>query len=255
MSNNFTALTKSEDRYDFALLKAQKAMTPLQKHITVQEENITKVMSVMRRGVGLIDTEHGAFYLYDFFINDQWGQYFVLMKASVDDNFFPQFANQELLTLRIDSGCCTGQLFFDRSCECKDQLLESMGKINLIGEGMIINIPGQDGRGMGLPFKLATLIMQQEYSLDTVEAAQLLAQQEQIDTRSYGGVIAILKFFNIVSCSNLCIATNNPRKVSIFAKNNYVLMDNLPVKIQPNEFTKKHLEAKKKYLGHIAKPT
>ena len=59
---------------------------------------------------------------------------------------------------------------------------------------MIINVPAQDGRGMGISFKLATLWLQDTLGVDTVESASMIAPGGVIDIRTYSGIIGILKF-------------------------------------------------------------
>jgi len=125
-----------------------------------------------------------------------------------------------------------------------------MKTIEQVGEGMIINIPRQDGRGMGLTFKLATLWIQDVLKVNTVESATLLAPGGVIDVRTYSGVICILKFFDIPENRKINLATNNPEKAKVFAENGYTVVDYTPIVIEPNEHTELHLKAKQEYLGH-----
>jgi GTP cyclohydrolase II len=119
-----------------------------------------------------------------------------------------------------------------------------------VGEGMLINIPLQDGRGMGLTFKLATLWIQDVLGVNTVESASMLAPGGVIDTRTYSGIICILKFFGIPTTCRINLATNNPKKAEVFAENGYTVANYFPVVIEPNEHTKSHLQAKQDHLGH-----
>lgn len=160
------------------------------------------------------------------------------------------FKNKDQLVLRIDSGCETGQVFGDLTCECNDQLYLALETLEEVGEGMLINIPCQDGRGMGLTFKLATLWIQDMLGVNTVEAASLLVPGGVIDVRTYSGVICILKFFGISTTCWINLATNNPKKADVFAENGYMMADYIPVVIEPNEYTKAHLQAKQDHLGH-----
>jgi 3,4-dihydroxy 2-butanone 4-phosphate synthase/GTP cyclohydrolase II len=245
-------------KYDLPLEKVTQIVTKnkdfmrsLTQEIDVIEHGKKNKLQVTRKGIGLLVTDFGLFYLFDFNINDQWQQYYAIVKvASLDDIGNPIFANAHNLAIRIDSGCQTGQLFGDKTCECKEQLELAMEIISNNQEGMIISIPCQDGRGMGLPFKLATLSLQHELGVNTVESAQLVAEDTDIDIRSYGGVIAILKFFNIQEATSINLATNNPKKTIIFKENGYQLKAPIAVIIPPTEHTKRHLQAKKQFLGH-----
>lgn len=136
------------------------------------------------------------------------------------------------------------------TCECHDQLNLALKTLSEIGEGIIINIPHQDGRGMGLTFKLATLWIQDILGVNTVESASLLAPGGVIDIRTYSGAICILKFFGIPETCKINLATNNPKKAEVFAENGYAVVDYTPIVIEPNEYTKANLRAKQEYLGH-----
>lgn len=229
----------------------KRSMEPFSKRISVNENGITRYYAVERRGIGILKTEHGKFWQYSFAIDDRWERYSVIVKAKLDKKLLvPMFKNKNQLVLRTDSGCETGQVFGDLTCECHDQLHLALKTLEQIGEGMLINIPRQDGRGMGLTFKLATLWIQDVLGVNTMESASLLAPGGVIDIRTYSGVICILKFFGIPTTCRINLATNNPKKADVFAENGYTVADYTPVVIEPNEHTKAHLQAKQDHLGH-----
>lgn len=228
----------------------KRSMEPFSRRFSVKENGITRYYAVERRGIGILKTEHGKFWQYNFAIDDQWEKYSVMVKAELDkDLLVPVFKNKDKLVLRTDSGCETGQVFGDLTCECHGQLHLALKTIEEVGEGMLINIPRQDGRGMGLTFKLATLWIQDVLGVNTVESASLLAPGGVIDIRTYSGVICILKFFGVPTTCRINLATNNPKKADVFAENGYTVADYTPVVIEPNEHTKVHLQAKQD-LGH-----
>lgn len=232
--------------------KVKKGMQPESKRIPITEDGVLKYYSVERRGVGVLNTEHGKFWEFEFAIDDNWETYSVVIKADIEiDTFTPKFKDQNSLMLRIDSGCKTGQVFGDLTCECREQLGLAMKTLAEKGEGMIINIPKQDGRGMGISFKLATLWLQEELGVDTVESASILAPGGVIDVRTYSGIIGILKFFWVPKSCVINLASNNPKKASVFEENGYKIGDFVPLIIKPNEQTEKHLRAKQDRLGHI----
>lgn len=230
----------------------KRGMEPESKRIPVTEEGITKYHTVERKGIGILNTEYGKFWHFEFEIDDNWGTYSAIVKSDMDmATLMPQFKDNDSLILRVDSGCKTGQVFGDQTCECDEQLHLAMKTVAEKGEGMIINIPRQDGRGMGISFKLATLWLQDSLSMDTVESASVLAPGGVIDVRTYGGVVSILEFFGIPKTCTVNLASNNPEKAAIFAENGYNVGDFVPVVIEPTEQTKKHLRAKQAHLGHI----
>ena len=231
--------------------QAKQSMIPLGRQVSVVEDGATRWFIVTRQGVGRIITDFGEFHQFDFHVDDAWGKYSVLFFGTIDDNLMPVLKNQEVLLVRVDSGCETGQLFGDRTCECREQLALAMQTVARNGEGAIINIPSQDGRGLGLPFKLAALRLQSQLKLNTVEAANAVAPNGVIDIRTYSGVVGILKYFAIPTTTKMNLATNNPRKARVFEENGYTVVDYTPIVIPATDLTREHLKAKQEHLGHI----
>jgi len=230
----------------------KSGMKPESKRIPVTEDGTLRYYAVERRGLGILNTKYGKFWEFEFSIDDNWETYSVIVKSDIDrKTLAPSFKNPGSLVLRIDSGCKTGQVFGDLTCECHEQLDLAMKTLNEKGEGMIINIPKQDGRGMGISFKLATLWLQDELGVDTVESASILAPNGVIDIRTYSGVVGILKFFEISKTCVVNLISNNPKKASIFQENGFEIGEFVPAVIEPNEHTEKHLRAKQGQLGHI----
>lgn len=190
------------------------------------------------------------FYHYDFEIADEWVKYSVLIKSPLADDFTPTIFPAGPIRLRIDSGCETGQLFGDATCECRDQLFEALRRIAEYGNGLVINIPRQDGRGMGLPFKLATLLLQRDLGVDTHESGALLEPNAARDLRTFSGALAILAFWGASSDTPLEVFTNNPKKLAALSSSGYTNVTPIPIAIEPNRFTEHHLRAKQEQFGH-----
>jgi 3,4-dihydroxy 2-butanone 4-phosphate synthase/GTP cyclohydrolase II len=226
------------------------SINPISRNFKLRINGKSTVYKVTRMGVGHLETKHGVFLLYHFDVNDNWKEYNVLVKSETGKDFQPLFKN-EPIHIRIDSGCLTGHIFDDQTCECRAQLYKSMKEINELGEGVIVCIPKQDGRGMGIPFKLATLSLQHCLDYDTVKAAKAVAKSDIIDKRDYFGAIAVLKFFGIHEGVKIDLFTNNPSKIKAFELNNYLPVERHKLVIRATKFTKKHLFAKQKYLGHM----
>jgi len=242
----------SENEVSLFLELIKRSMQPSAKRISVFEDGVTRYFQVERRGLGILNTRYGKFWEYSFAIDDQWQTYSVIVKAGLDESSLtPAFADKTQLILRTDSGCETGQLFGDLTCECGEQLHLALKTIEEAGEGMVISIPRQDGRGLGLTFKLATLWIQDVLGLHTVETAALLAPGGVIDVRTYSGVICILKFFEISESCMINLATNNPKKAEVFSENGYTVTNYTPIIVAPNEHTELHLRAKQDHLGHM----
>lgn len=228
----------------------KQAMLPYQKRILVRENGSRRYFTIERRGLGILTTKYGKFWQYNFQIDDCWGNYSVITKSEIDtETLDPVFKDKKQLTLRVDSGCETSHVFGDLSCECHDQLnlaLKTIAK----NEGMVINIPKQDGRGLGLSFKLATMWLQDTLKVNTVESASMLSPDGSIDIRTYAGAVGILKFFGIKKDCKINLASNNPKKLEVFVANDYKIGKAVPIVIKPTKYTLSHLIAKQKYLGH-----
>lgn len=157
--------------------QAMRLMLPQKTEVEVTNSNakVTQ-MEVTRQGLGPLDTDFGKFWQGCFETNDNWGRYHTLIACPEMDvqTGMPKFKNPENILVRTDSGCVTGQVFHDKTCDCRQQLHQAMEEINARGEGIIVHIPGQDGRGMGLDFKLGTLYIQQRLGADTIQSATLL---------------------------------------------------------------------------------
>lgn len=240
----------SLEEVKFIVSFVRKGMIPVHQKFRVRENSEERRYVVIRHGVGSLKTPYGLFWLFNFFVNDRWKLYSVVVRGKLSADFMPIFENPNRILLRIDSGCDSGQKFADITCDCREQLMFAMQEISKIGEGIVINMPPQDGRGMGSPFKLATMSLQEQLRLTTVEAASVLAGGGSIDKRSYAGAVAILRFFHISKKREIDLMTNNSDKLSVFEENGYRATKMVPVIIPPTQYTRKHLEAKQLYLGH-----
>src|SRR4051795_7848719 len=49
--------------------------------------------------------------------------------------------------VRVHSECLTGDVFGSTHCECGDQLAVALDRIPREGSGVIVSLPGPDGRG------------------------------------------------------------------------------------------------------------
>jgi GTP cyclohydrolase II len=206
-------------------------------------------------GVGGLKTALGLFEQFDFRVwprdKDPWEKYSVVLCSPLAADFSPQILPGGPLLMRIDSGCETGQLFGDKTCDCREQLDRALERIAAHGSGLVINIPRQDGRGMGLPFKLSTLSLQLALGVDTVESGALLDPIAERDTRTYAGALAVLRFLGAETSTPIRLLTNNPKKREIFDENGFADVALLGIAVDATPDTEHHLLAKQERLGHI----
>ena len=192
--------------------------------------------------------------LFHIQVNDEWRDYYVLYIGLLDQNKMPNLAenNDKEIIIRIDSGCLTSMVFGDRTCDCHEQLLIAIDSAIKNGIGFIIHVPSQDGRGMGIDFKLKTLDEQYYNHLNTVESAKKVSHLENIDRRTYHGAVGCLKFLGVKLNMRLNIATNNPEKIKAFKLAGFTNLNTSRVfATHISDEVKKHLAAKQQFLGHL----
>lgn len=236
-----------EDEIEFA----QRAITPEVKYVRLNNERGEEsLIRVMRCSVQPVKNQYGEFSLFKFEVDDKWKNYYVLTQRKGFDRetIMPTFEDKDELLVRIDSGCTCGMTFLDQSCDCRLQLHKAMQMITEKGEGMIIHIPGQDGRGMGHEFKAGTEILKDK-GFTTVEAAVHLAKSGNIDGRTYSGSLAVANFLGVGRDTRYNFMTNNPNKLEIFEKNGHAIT-NTPVVVEHHPDAEVHLKAKEAHMGH-----
>lgn len=239
---------------DEVLSHARQAMEPVSRRVVVVEDDKVGIVNVERYGVGPLETQHGRLYQFAFLVNDIWRDYIVVVKCDgLDAELQPVFKGHGEILLRTDSGCQTGQVFHDLTCDCAEQLHLSIERIGQNERGgVIVHVPRQDGRGLGLAFKLSTLILQDALEIDTVQASSMLDPEGVTrDVRTYAGVVAILRFLGISEGESIGLLSNNPRKLAVFADNGYANVELRSVTVAPTKYTERHLLAKQRDLGHI----
>lgn len=146
--------------------------------------------------------------------------------------------------VRVHSECFTGDVLGSLRCDCQDQLLAAMGRIEKEGSGVILYMR-QEGRGIGLANKLKAYALQDQ-GLDTVEANLHLGFKP--DLRDYGVGAQILKDLGL---RRLRLITNNPRKIVGLEGHGLEVAERVAVPTPPREQTAKYLKAKKDKLGHL----
>ncbi len=149
--------------------------------------------------------------------NDVWKVYYLISKSNQKEN-----ESTDSILLRIDSGCVSGQIYDDASCDCLDQLHDALSQMYRDGQhqGIIVHIPTHDGRGYGTAPKAETEIykrggkgrIHETEPLDTVAAARLLYGEENCyDLRTFDGVGKLLRDKHI---SKVILLTDNVEKVN-----------------------------------------
>lgn len=94
--------------------RARESLLPVTKRTTVIEKGVEKRYEVTRLGAGILDTDHGKFWEYDFQLDDQWGEYLAIWHGEVDEFLMPKVAGMKHLLMRTDrnfgDGSATGTI-------------------------------------------------------------------------------------------------------------------------------------------------
>ncbi|MFH1409272.1 MAG: GTP cyclohydrolase II [Nanoarchaeota archaeon] len=145
--------------------------------------------------------------------------------------------------VRVHSECLTGDVFHSLRCDCHDQLIKSMERIEKEGEGVVIYL-AQEGRGIGLLNKIKAYHLQ-EQGLDTLDANIHLGFDA--DEREYWEAAHILRALGI---TKIRLMTNNPDKIEQLEKLGLNVVERVSHTIEPNEHNKGYLKTKKERFLH-----
>jgi GTP cyclohydrolase II len=210
------------------------SLSPLRKRS--QQKTKKSMDNNFEKASTKLDTHFGIF---DFFCYS-WGDHeednvLVLLNTEKKEEIF----------LRVQSACYTAEIFRSTDCDCHEQLVTSLDKVNVNG-GIIIYMLC-DGRGAGLLNKVKGLELGRLEGLDTSEAYDRLHLQQ--DPRNYERVGIILKDLQIKSVQLL---TNNPRKITGLEQQG-IKVTRLQLEIKATEKSKPYLETKANKMGHLLK--
>ena len=147
--------------------------------------------------------------------------------------------------IRAHSACLSGDVFGSQRCDCQAQLHAAMAQIAEEGRGVVVYFSTHEGRGIGLLDKLRAYTLQ-DGGLDTVEANEALGLP--VDSREYGTGNQILYDLGV---RRLRILTNNPRKYHAIEGFGLEVVEQLPIRVAPNDENRRYLDTKRDKLGHL----
>lgn len=152
--------------------------------------------------------------------------------------------SEQPVLVRVHSCCLTGDVFGSLRCDCGPQLQAALARIESDGTGVVLYMGNHEGRGIGLLGKLRAYNLQDQ-GLDTVEANEALDQPA--DSRDYGTGHQILYDLGV---RRMRLLTNNPRKLIGIEGYGLEVVEQIPIKIEPNPYNARYLATKKEKLGH-----
>jgi len=147
--------------------------------------------------------------------------------------------------VRVHSGCVTGDIFHSLRCDCYSQLQQALERITTSDHGIMIYLPYQEGRGIGLVNKIRAYALQ-DTGLDTVDANVSIGAP--VDARDYDFAARILVD---LGQTNIKLLTNNPAKVEALNSKGITVAEQLSIIVEPNRHNRGYLRAKKERLAHL----
>lgn len=190
----------------------------------INEKNFIKV---------ILPTKYGKFDLYDYHLDGV--DHLVIAKGDL--------GSAEAPLVRIHSECMTGDVFHSQRCDCGDQLVDAMKRIEKEKCGMIIYLR-QEGRGIGLFSKLKAYKLQ-ENGMDTVEANFALGFED--DCRNYDIAVTLLNYFNV---KKMRLLTNNQDKINALKEQGFEIIREESI-VDYNKYNLRYMRTKKEKMGHL----
>ncbi len=183
-----------------------------------------------------LPTDYGEFDLHLYRSKTDGQHHLALVRGDV--------AGRKHVLVRVHSECLTGDVFGSRRCDCGPQLHQAMRQVAAAGRGVIVYMR-QEGRGIGLAPKIKAYKLQ-EQGYDTVEANQKLGYG--MDLREYGLGAQILTDLGL---KTIRLLTNNPKKLVGLVGYGLEIVEQVPIKVKPNEHNARYLKTKRQKMGHL----
>jgi 3,4-dihydroxy 2-butanone 4-phosphate synthase/GTP cyclohydrolase II len=210
------------------------------------EYRIQREKQIKRLEYVNLPTDYGDFKLIGYESITSSQPHLALCKGGIGelDKSGKPIEHDEPVLVRVHSECMTGDLFHSKRCECGYQLITALKMIEKQGKGALIYLR-QEGRGIGLANKLKAYKLQ-EQGLDTVDANLKLGFIA--DKRDYGIGAQICRDLGL---KKIRILTNNPKKISRLEVYGIKIVEQMPLKAEPNVHNIDYLRTKKLRFGHL----
>lgn len=220
----------------------------------IREESLSrKMIKIANKMVvfgveGPIVLPNGRFWSVSAEVKDGlWGKHYILMSPNLES-----VIKKKQSFLRLDSGCFSGMVLGDTTCDCLNQFRRAQDIVLKRG-GIIVHIPDHDGRGWG-DYKMANQRIMDECDIDTIQTAKAFyGNEELIDIRTYDEAVLILRALGFPIGFKFDLGTKNPKKNNALVKAGFVV-SSMPIEVdRPSVRISKNLKAKYKYWQSVKK--
>ncbi|PAJ77450.1 3,4-dihydroxy-2-butanone-4-phosphate synthase [Burkholderia ubonensis] len=175
--------------------------------------------NLWHESAAMLPTRHGVFRAYAFRDVGSPHEHLALVLGDV--------AGREDVLVRVHAECLTGDTFGSLRCDCRVQLEASLAKIGTEGQGVLLYLRGDEGRGIGLSHELHAYAPHDE-GLDTVDANP--APGLAVDAWNYAVGSSMLQELGITS---MRLMTNDPAKYRGLTCHGLEIVERVPLKTHP----------------------
>jgi GTP cyclohydrolase II len=194
------------------------------------------VCSVQLMAVADLPTRFGDFQIVGFVSPCDQKEHTAIAKGNI--------VGKEGVLTRVHSECLTGDAIGSLRCDCRDQLIESLKRIEAEGEGVLLYLR-QEGRNIGLTEKIRAYALQDQ-GYDTIEANIHLGHKP--DERDYRIAANILHNLRVKS---IRLLTNNPNKIQQLRLAGVRIVERVPLITEPTTHSEGYMRTKAEKAGHL----
>jgi GTP cyclohydrolase II len=147
--------------------------------------------------------------------------------------------------VRLHSACFTGDVLGSEKCDCGQQLAGALTAIQDCGNGSLLYLLRQEGRGIGLANKIRAYALQSA-GHDTISAN--LALGLPVEDRDFRSAAECLRMMGL---HRVRLLTNSPMKIEALTRYGIQVSDRVPLSGFQTPQNRAYLATKDRFMGHL----